>query len=279
MTGDPVGLLAGEGRLPEVLARAVRGRGRPLVCVEMAGENPALKGLADVFVRLRPAQWADLLALWQQHAVREVLVAGRFRRTDLLADLPAGDDVVRGFLAQLPDRRDQSVLLAFAGMLELLGMRVVDQLAYIRDHVPEPGLLVGPPLSPEEERDVGVGLSIARTLAELDVGQTVVLKHGAVLSVEAAEGTDAAIRRGGEMVQGAVVVKVSRPRQDPRFDVPTVGPETVEAMAAVGARVLAIEARRTIVLDRSRITAAADGGGISVLAVDASPLEPTGQRT
>src|SRR3972149_2308792 len=232
--GGAVGLLAGGGRLPEGRARAVRARGRRLVCVQIVGENPALEALADVFARLSLEKWEQLLDLWQRHGVREVLVAGSIRRSDLLARLSGGDAVVRGFLERLPDRRDQSVLDAVAGVLQFLGIRILDQMAYIRDHVPEPGLLAGGPPSAVEQSDVEMGLSVARTLADLDVGQTVVLKQGVILAVEAAEGTDATIRRGGAMTPAAVVVKVSRPRQDPRFDVPTVGPETIESMEAGG---------------------------------------------
>lgn len=269
-----VGLLAGEGRLPEVLARAVRARGRPLVCVQMAGQTPVLERLANVFARLAPEQWGELEALWLRHAVSEVLLAGRFRRAEMVARLLAAGSDLRGFLQGLPERGDQQVLDALARRLATQGIRVLDQLAYIPDLVPPPGLLAGPPLTPGEERDVRIGLAVGRALAAHEVGQTVVLKHGAILAVEAAEGTDEAIRRGTAMVPGAVVVKVSRPQQDPRFDLPTVGPETVEAMRQGRARVLAVEARRTIVLERPRLAARAEEAGISVFAVEAPPLRP-----
>ncbi|MDQ7849402.1 MAG: UDP-2,3-diacylglucosamine diphosphatase LpxI [Armatimonadota bacterium] len=269
-----MGLLAGEGRLPEVLARAVRARGRRLVCVQMAGETPALEHLAHVFARLAPEQWEELEALWHRHAVREVLLAGRFRRGEMVARLLASGSDLRGFLERLPERGDQQILDALARRLAAQGIRVLDQLAYVPDLVAPPGLLAGTPLSPAEERDVRIGLAVGRALAAHEVGQTVVLKHGAILAVEAAEGTDAAIRRGTAMAPGAVVVKVSRPQQDPRFDLPTVGPETVEVMRAGRARVLAVEAFRTIVLERLRLAARAEEAGISVFAVEASPLGP-----
>ncbi|MDR7464688.1 MAG: UDP-2,3-diacylglucosamine diphosphatase LpxI [Armatimonadota bacterium] len=269
-----MGLLAGEGRLPEVLARAVRARGRRLVCVQMAGETPALEHLAHVFARLAPEQWEELEALWHRHAVREVLLAGRFRRGEMVARLLASGSDLRGFLERLPERGDQQILDALARRLAAQGIRVLDQLAYVPDLVAPPGLLAGTPLSPAEERAVRIGLAVGRALAAHEVGQTVVLKHGAILAVEAAEGTDAAIRRGTAMAPGAVVVKVSRPQQDPRFDLPTVGPETVEVMRAGRARVLAVEAFRTIVLERLRLAARAEEAGISVFAVEASPLGP-----
>ncbi|MBI3975732.1 MAG: UDP-2,3-diacylglucosamine diphosphatase LpxI [Armatimonadetes bacterium] len=267
-----VGLLAGDGRLPELLAQAARLGGRPVICVQMAGASPVLESLAEVFVRLEPGDWEGLFQVWRAHGVREVLLAGRFGRADLPARLQGGGEAARTFLARQPDRRDQRFLEAFAAMLGGMGMRVIDQRTYAGNLLPEPGRLAGPPLSAEEERDVALGMGVARTLAEQDVGQTLILKSGVILAVEAAEGTDAAIRRGGEMAAGAVVVKVSRPRQDPRFDVPTIGPETVETMAAVRARALAVEAGRTIVLDRRAVAAAAEKAGITVVAVDAPPL-------
>jgi len=267
-----VGLLAGEGRLPEVLAQAVRRAGLPLVCVQMAGSSAALEAAADVFARLLPGDWEGLFRLWQEHGVREVLLAGRFDRAALPAALAAGGEAARAFLAQQTDRRDQRFLEAFAARLAGLGMTVVDQRTYAQDLLPSPGPLAGPPLSAQEQRDVALGIGVARTLAAQDVGQTIILKGGVILAVEAAEGTDAAIRRGGEMAPGAVVVKVSRPRQDPRFDLPTIGPETVETMAGVRARALAVEAGRTLVLGKEALVAAAEAASITVTAVEAPPL-------
>lgn len=270
--GGAVGLLAGEGRLPEVLAQAVRARGRTLICVQMAGDSPELERLASVFARMAPERWNQLVALWHEHAVREALLAGRFHRGEMVARLFAEGSDLRGFLERLPQRGDQDVLDAVAESLAERGIRVLDQLAYLPDLVPRPGMLAGPALTPAEEEDVRVGLDVARTLAAVDVGQTVVLKRGAVLAVEAAEGTDATIRRGTAMAPGAVVVKVSRPHQDPRFDVPTVGPETIDIMRAGRARVLAVEAHRTIVLEGPALAVRAEAAGISVFAVDAPPL-------
>lgn len=267
-----VGLLAGEGRLPEVLAEAVRRAGATLVCVQMAGSSPLLESTADVFARIAPGEWETLFAVWKAHDVRDVLLAGRFNRAALPAALAGGGEAARAFLAEHTDRRDQHFLQGFAAMLAGMGIAVIDQRTYARDLVPGPGRLAGPPLSAEEERDVALGLGVARKLAELEVGQTVILKGGVLLAVEAAEGTDQAIRRGGAMAPGAVVVKVSRPRQDPRFDLPTIGPETIGAMADVGARALAVEAGRTIVLAGEALAAAAAGAGITVTAVEASPL-------
>jgi len=266
-------MLAGAGRLPEVLAAAIRAQGRRLICAQMAGEPAGLPAAADVYVRLEPGALTDLLRLWHEHAVGDVVVAGRFSRA-FLAQPGAGDAFTQSLLRQIDDRRDLRVMEAFARALAARGMRVVEQVAFAPHLVPAPGLLAGPPPGEAEQRDVALGLAIARMLAAQDVGQTVVLKDGVILAVEAAEGTDATIRRGGAMAGGAVVVKVSRPHQDPRFDLPTVGPETVQTMAAVGARLLAVEGHRTIVLDRDRLAEAAAAAQITVLAVDVRPLGP-----
>lgn len=270
--------MAGAGRLPGVLAQAVRARGRALVLVQMADEGPAPAVPADIVVRVPPEAWPQLVEVWRQHGVREVVLAGRFDRARVLARVFAPGSAMRDFAEGLADRREQSVLTALAGDLAREGIRVVDQRHYVADCVPRPGLLAGPPLSAGERRDVDIGLGVARTLAGLDVGQTVVLRHGVVLAVEAAEGTDATIRRGGALAAGAVVVKASRPEQDPRFDIPTVGSETLAVMRAVSARVLAVEAGRTIVLDGAELPAAAAAAGISVLAVEAPPLRSPGDQ-
>ncbi|HEV8339109.1 MAG TPA: UDP-2,3-diacylglucosamine diphosphatase LpxI [bacterium] len=255
-----------------MLAEGVRRAGGTLVCVQMAGSSPLLKSTADVFARMEPGDWERLFDIWKAHGVSEVLLAGRFNRVALPAALAGGDEAARAFLAQHSERGDQHFLQTFARMLGGMGIAVIDQRTYARDLIPGPGRLAGSPLSSEEERDVALGLGVARTLAEQEVGQTLILKGGVMLAVEAAEGTDAAIRRGGAMAPAAVVVKVSRPRQDPRFDLPTIGPETVEAMAAVRARVLAVEAGRTIVLARETLAAAAVQARITVTAVEAPPL-------
>ncbi len=269
--GEAVGLVAGAGRLPEVLARAAHAHGHPVICAQMAGDPAGLPTVAEVYRRLDLGALQEVLSLFHHHHVRDVLVAGQFSRAALVRPL-SGDALFQAMVQRAGDRRDQPFMEALARLGAEAGMRVVDQLTFAADLVPGPGLVAGAPLSSAEQRDVEVALPIARLLAAQDVGQTVVLKDGVILAVEAAEGTDATIRRGGAMARGAVAVKVSRPHQDPRFDVPTVGPETIEALSAIHGRVLAVEARRTIVVDRETLVTAAAAAGISVVAIDAPPL-------
>jgi DUF1009 family protein len=151
-------------------------------------------------------------------------------------------------------------------------MELIEQARFVGDLLAAPGVLGTHTPTAEEGADMRLGRSVARQLADLDVGQTVVLRRGIILAVEAAEGTDATIRRGGAMAAQAVVVKVSRSHQDPRFDIPAVGPDTIGVMREVAARALCVDARRTLLLDRARMLAAADEAGIAVVALDAPPL-------
>jgi DUF1009 family protein len=264
-----VGLVAGTGVLPEVIARAVKGRGHALVCVQVSGESRALPAIADHYRRCQPGALAELLQTLQAHHVRQVLVAGRFSRADLLG---AGDHLRNTVMTALRDRRDVPLLERLAGLLAEIDMEMLDQTRFVGDLLAPAGLLTRRPPTAEEEADLGFGRVVARRIADLDIGQTVVLRAGVILAVEAAEGTDATIRRGGAMVPDVVVVKVSRNYQDPRFDIPTVGPETIAAMREVSARVLGIDARRTVLLDRGRMIAEAEAAGITVVAADAPPL-------
>jgi DUF1009 family protein len=264
-----VGLVAGTGILPEVIARAVKGRGHPLVCVQVSGESHALPAIADHYRRCQPGALAELLQTLQAHRVRQVLVAGRFSRADLLG---AGDHLRNTVMTALRDRRDVPLLERLAGLLAEINMEMLDQTRFVGDLLAPAGLLTRRPPTAEEEADLAFGRVVARRIADLDIGQTVVLRAGLILAVEAAEGTDATIRRGGAMVPDVVVVKASRNHQDPRFDIPTVGPDTIAAMRDASARVLGIDARRTVLLDRDRMIAAAEAAGITVVAADVPPL-------
>ncbi|MDR7535646.1 MAG: UDP-2,3-diacylglucosamine diphosphatase LpxI [Armatimonadota bacterium] len=264
-----VGLLAGTGALPEVIAAAVKARGLRLVCVQVGEESATLPGIADHYRRCAPGALREVLETLRAHEVREVLVAGRFLRANLLV---RGDELHDAVLRGHLDHRDVPLLERLAALLAEMGMALVEQTRFVGNLLAPPGLLTTRPPTPEELSDLAFGRAVARRLADLDVGQTVVLRRGIILAVEAAEGTDATVRRGGAMAQEAVVVKASRNRQDPRFDIPAVGPGTVAAMCEVGARVLGIDARRTLLLERERMLADAEAAGITILAADVPPL-------
>ena len=191
-----VGLLAGTGTFPEVIAEAIKGRGLTLVCLQVAGQSSALPAIADHYRRVTPGALGEVLETLQAHRVREVLVAGRFPRADLLARGTA----LRGAVMTLAvDRRDVPLFERLAVLLAGLGIVLVDQTRFVGDLLAPTGVLTARSPTPDEAADLAFGTTVARQMSDLDVGQTVVLSRGVILAVEAAEGTDATIRRGGAM--------------------------------------------------------------------------------
>ncbi len=264
---DTIGLIAGGGSLPVELASAIKARGHPLVCLALEDADPGLARLADHAYAIRFGQMEAAVAALQRHGAGRVVMAGRVSRTDLLE---RGDTLFRDVLAEASDRRDQSVFVRVAARMAQLGLSVVGPLDFAPELAVASGVLTRRAPTADEWEDIGLGMSVARAVAAQDVGQTVVLKRGVILAVEAAEGTDATIRRGGEMAPGAVVVKAARPEQDPRFDLPAVGTHTVALLEEVGAAALAVEAGRTLLLDRPRVLNAADRAGVAIVGVDLS---------
>ncbi len=269
----PVGLIAGGGRLPVAIAEGARSAGRQVVCVAVQDADPRLAEASDASYTVALGELGGVLQALRRHGVREVLLAGKVDKLAALRSVRLDAQAERA-ARRMPDLRDASVLGALVRVLEDAGLVVADQTRYIRDLVPEAGVLGRRPPSAEEARDVELGLRIAGGVAALDVGQAVAVHRGVIVAVEAAEGTDAMIRRAGDLAAGCVVVKVSRPQQDPRYDLPVIGPLTVEVLAASGGTALAVEAGRTILVERERLIAAADAAGIAVVAAARPPESP-----
>jgi len=275
-----LGLIAGRGSLPLEVARCARGRGRPVAAIAFHGQtDPRLEEEAET-TWLHPGQVGSALAALRGAGVREAVMAGKVPKAGLFSG-PAGPAALRpdaealALLSTLRDRRDDSILAALADWLEERGIRLLGQAELVPGLVGGEGPLGSTALSPEQCADVAFGFPIAKAIAGLDIGQTLVVKDGAVLAVEAIEGTDAAIRRAGRVGAGACVVKVAKPHQDPRFDVPAIGPDTLAAMLEAKASALAFEAGRTLVLEREALVEAADGHGIALVGV-ASERLPAG---
>ncbi|HEY8487399.1 MAG TPA: UDP-2,3-diacylglucosamine diphosphatase LpxI [Limnochordales bacterium] len=264
-----IGLIAGRGELPAIFLQQAARRGLEVVLVELDGAAvpPGRRGeLARLRVDL--AGWPELVQFFLRHGVRDVYVAGKVSRLQAAALL---EQAAAGELAQLYRRGshlgDQALCQLVADELARVGLRLGEQREVLADLLMPAGLFSARAPDAREARDLERGKVLAQRLAELDVGQTVVLKHGVVLAAEAsAEGTDATIRRGGRLGgPGAVVVKAARPDQDLRLDTPVVGPATVRAMAAVGASCLGVQAGRCFVLHPQRVRRAADRAGIAVV--------------
>jgi DUF1009 family protein len=271
---SPLGLVAGSGQLPLELARAARRRGRRVEAVAFPDATEgALADCVDSLRWVRPGEVGAILEAFAAARVDEAVLAGTVAKHALWADPSrlGADARGRALLDRLGDRRDLSILAGVEQVLLERGITLLGQAELVPELLAGPGPLGRVRPTPAQLADAAFAWPIARTLARLDVGQTLVVKDRAVLRVEAAEGTDAAIRRAGAMAQQAVVVKVARPGQDPRFDLPAIGSGTLAAMRDAGAAALVFEAHWTLVLERAALVAAADAGGIAVFGSVADP--------
>jgi len=260
-------IFAGEGLLPLAVAEGMRAEGiNPVVLC--TGENAAqFAEMGFTVGREHLGQLGAIRRFLQDHQVDQMVIAGRFGKEFLLAG--AVDQEIMGLLAKLTRRNDDALQLAVVNYFEEHGIRVETQTRFLRALIPDRGILAGPALSPAETADVKLGYRLAKEIGRLDIGQSVVVKQGMVLAIEAVEGTDQTIRRGGQYGgPGTVVIKVAKPQQDFRFDMPTVGLNTLEALIATKARVLGIEAGATFLLDREKLLAKAEEHGITVVALD-----------
>lgn len=263
-----IGLLAGIGRLPVEFARAASGMGFTVIAVGVVpGVDPDLAGAAHKYHAISVGELGRILDTLKAEGVGEVTMLGKVTKELMFTGQVRLDERMQRLLAGLPDHSDDTIMLAFVRELAAAGIGVLDQTALIRALMPAPGVLTRRAPTAAEEADLEFGFRMARAIGALDIGQTVVVKNLAVLAVEAIEGTDACIRRGGELGRGgAVVAKTAKPNQDVRFDVPAVGVNTVLAMIEGGAAVLGIEAGRTLLVDKARVLALADENDIVIVA-------------
>jgi hypothetical protein len=273
---EPIGLFACAGRYPIVIAEKAKSLGIPVVCVGVAGmADPALARIADQFTWLRRMSLGQPIRAFRRAGVRRYAMAGKFHKHVLfrpwrwLFFLPDWKLLKFWYSHSRRDNKDDSILLGLIAVGEADGLECVSPLDLCPELLVRDGVLTRRKPTAGEERDIAFGWELAKEMGRLDVGQSVMVRERAVLAVEAIEGTDRAILRAGEMCPrgGFVVVKVAKPQQDMRFDVPTVGRETIETMRKAGGRVLAVEAGKTILLDEAETVALADRYGMTITAV------------
>ncbi len=271
---DALGVIAGNGRYPVLLAEAARARGvKRIVIAGFSGETAAeVEKLADAYTKLRVGQLGGLCDYFQKQKITQAIMAGQIAPGNLFDLIPD----IKGalLLARLKERNAESIFSAIADELKKSGVELLPATTFLEDCLPEPGHVAGPKLSPPQLDDVALGFRVAKECSRLDIGQSVVVKKGTVVAVEAFEGTDAAMERGGKLGKGDVVlVKVSKPKQDFRFDVPVIGMRTLDKARESGVKVIACEARCTLLLDRKRVEDEAARAKISLYAVDESILK------
>ncbi len=268
-TPQTLAIIAGSGAYPLAMARAARAAGvaRIAVAAFQNETDPALASLVDDLAWMRVGQLGKMLAFLKDSGTRHAVMSGQIHPKNLFDLRPDLKALV--LLGKLRERNAESIFSAIADELAKIGVELLPATTYMNDQLAAPGLIAGPKLSRREEEDVRFGFRIAKETSRLDIGQTVVVKNGTVLAVEAFEGTNAAVKRGGELGRkDAVMVKVSKPKQDFRFDVPVIGPLTLEAAREARIRVLGIEAARTLLLEKERLTALAAEHRISIFGID-----------
>jgi DUF1009 family protein len=261
-----LGLVGGGGPLPALMSRQAREAGWRVVAFALEAPE-LLAASAHRIVACRLGQIEPVLEILREEGIRHVVLAGGVRKDGVFHGMSL-DAAARELLGRVPDWSDEGLLRTVAGALSALGIELLDQRRFLGPWLAPAGLVAGPALAAPLAADVARGLDVAREVARRGIGQTVVVRNGSVAAVEAMEGTDAAIRRGLALAgKGAVVVKATARAHDYRFDVPTVGPETLAGCIAGGAAALAVEAGRVLLLEPERLRAAADQAGISVVGI------------
>jgi len=263
-----LGLIAGNGKFPLIFAEQASRAGYNVIAVAHHGEtDPAIEHLVNELNWVYVGQLGKIIRIFQRSEVTEAVMAGGIRKVKLFGNFRPD---LRGtrFLAKLKSREDDDLLRGIAAELAADGIRIIESTVCLSEIIPGEGVLNKRAPGPEEWDDIQLGFRTAKEVGRLGIGQTVVVRKQIVLAVEAAEGTDAAIQRGGKLAgSGCVVVKVSKPQQDLRFDVPAIGVETINRLHEVRGRVLAVEAGKTILLEKERLLERADACGISLVGV------------
>ncbi len=268
----PLGLLAGNGRFPFLVAQEARRAGRRVVAVAFNGEaDPALEQAVDSIHWLFVGQLNKWVEVLTREGVEEVVMAGLVRHSNMYADLKKFHPDMRALKLfwRLRDRKADTILSGVAEELAKSGLKLIPSIAHLSSYLAPSGPFTKRKPTSDELADVKFGFQLAKSMAGLDVGQTVCVKNKAVIAVEAMEGTDRCIRRAGEIAQGNfVVVKVSKPKQDLRFDVPVIGLNTMETFQEAGGGILAVEAGKTLVFDKEKLVSWANGEKIGVMGIE-----------
>jgi len=263
------GLIAGNGRFPFLILQSARQQNIDVVVAAIKEETYAeIESCGYPVHWLGLGQLGKLIKLFQKSGVRKAIMAGQVKHAQIFGSAFPDLTMIR-MLAGLKQKNTDSLIGGIARVLEESGIALVDSTALLKPYLASQGTLTRRGLTSSEKCDVDYGRPIARQLAALDIGQTIVVRDRAVLAVEAMEGTDAVIRRAGELgnQQSLTVIKVSKPEQDMRFDIPVIGIQTLNHMIDCGATALIIDAQRTLIFDKEEVVEAADKNDIAIVAL------------
>jgi DUF1009 family protein len=262
-----VGLIAGTGELPIAVAQEAHSLGYKVFAIALDPlADKSLSSYVDGIKWVNAGKFGEIINSLKKYGIKEAVMAGKVSKSLLYKSTIKPDMKAVKLLFSLKDRSDDSILMAITKELEKEGINLLDITFFSSSLLTPHGVLTKRTPTKDEWKDIAFGWKIAKEIGRLDIGQTVVVKNQAVMAVEAIEGTDEAIKRGGRLAgKGAVVVKVSKPNQDRRFDVPVVGLNTLKAMVEVGATVLSVESKNSIFLNRDKIIEESNKAGISVI--------------
>ena len=269
-----IGIIAGMGELPVIIAKDARERGYKVITVAL--ENLAsleMDSVSDEIRWVNPGKFGELIDILKNHQIKEAIMAGKVPKSLLYKSKITPDLRAVKLLFSIKDKSDDAILNAITKELAGEGIEIIDTTKFSPHLLTPVGCLTR--LKPDEEqwKDIEFGWKIAREIGKLDIGQTVVIKGKAVMAIEAIEGTDEAILRGGKWAgDGAVVIKVSKPQQDMRMDVPAVGPDTLKSMEKVNAKVLALEAHRSMIVGRETVIREAESAGIVIVGISSETM-------
>jgi len=264
---NSLGIIAGNGVYPQLLADSARKAGvGKIIAAAFTGEtDPTLEQRVDLLEWMRVGQLNRLLKFFRAHDIHHAIMAGQIAPKNLFDLQPDWKALL--LLGRLKERNAESIFAAIADELAKIDVELLPATTFLEDSLAPAGLVAGAKLSRQEEEDVDLGWKTAKKIARLDIGQTVIVKNGTIVAVEAFEGTNETIKRGGALARnGAVMVKAAKANQDMRFDVPVIGLETIRICAEARVRVIAVEAGKTLLLDHDAIVELANRSKLSIVA-------------
>lgn len=262
-----LGLIAGNGKFPFLVLEGAKRAGTSVAVAAIREEtDPAIESLADRLTWVGIGQLGKMLRFFKDEGVDKAIMAGQVKHVQIFSRAIPDVRMLK-MLLRLPRRNTDALIGAVANELASEGIELLDSTFFLKDQLPQPGTLTKRAPDERERTDVEYGLEIARGIAGMDLGQTIVVRDRACVAIEAMEGTDAVIRRAGELVRGRLtVVKIAKPDQDMRFDVPVVGVPTIESMKEAGATCICVNAGKTLMFDRAEMIALANKQKIAIVA-------------
>jgi UDP-2,3-diacylglucosamine hydrolase len=260
------GLIAGNGKFPFLVLDGARRAGVSLAVAAIREEtDPSIEQVADSLTWVGIGQLGKMIRFFKREGVEKAIMAGQVKHVQIFSGALPDVRMLR-MLISLPRRNTDALIGGVAAELAREGIELIDSTYFLQDHLPAEGVLTRRAPDARERGDIEYGLEVAREIARLDLGQTIVVRSRACVAVEAMEGTDETVRRAGRLARGRLtVVKVAKPNQDMRFDVPVVGVSTIDAMQEAGATLLSVDAGKTLMIDGDAIVRAADEAGIAIV--------------